>query len=188
MSTIKSSLGTLAAVASLATPAVDAAVQASPISNQPLNNLITSIDIDGNGTDDFEINADIQQISVVDILSLGSVFNAGELTPLTGGEAINGGLSFGDPAGFAEFLGNGTQYAGFGFQRDGNNHFAWLEFNFPDSTFTNGSIVGGAWETIADTTISAGGAIPEPRDAALAGGILAGIVAFIRHKLRRSKD
>lgn len=174
ISTIRSSIGTLAAVASLLTPAVDAAVQVSPISNEPLpGSSGIFIDIDGNGVDDFEINADFQVITGVS--GNGAVTNGGgALLPLSSGNLINGAESFNSSGDFGGFLSAGNQFAGF-------------EFSFPDSVFGNGSIVSGAWETVSGNGIEVG-AIPEPSDAALAGGVLAGIVAFFRRKFRRNKD
>ena len=97
------------------------------------------------------------------------------ISPLSEGSLINSGANFNSYADFSSFTGdiNGSiAFAGFLFQRDAQTHYAWLEFSFADETFSSGTLIGGAWESQANTAISAG-AIPEPSQFALVGGAFA---------------
>jgi len=173
---MKHSLGSLAAVAALAaTTSTEAVVIVSNFSNVDISSGVTEVDIDGNGQVDFEINSSFAEIASFtggEIVVDGTFIS---MAPLTEGSLINSGANYNSAANFNSFTGdiNGSiAFAGFLFQRDAQTHYAWLEFSFADETFSSGTLIGGAWESQANTAISAG-AIPEPSQFALVGGAFA---------------
>lgn len=180
---MKHSLGSLAAVAGLAAASsASGIVLQSPINNLDISTGITAIDIDGNGSNDFFVNSNIFAIS-------GDTPNSGiyigalstEMKVLAENEFVNAAGSYNDYAEFDEFYNGGSNFAGFVFERAGDTHYAWLEFYFPDPDMSGALVIGGAWESLSDTGITVG-AVPEPGQFALIGGVAALSMTLLRRR------
>lgn len=169
---MKNSIGSLAALATLAAPAlVEAAPQAAAFSNVALPFFeYINVDIDNDGTDDFSVYNNDGFVA----------FEASGLTLFTG-NFVNVGdtlAATGDAdAYYSSFSSSG--YVGVSFVTGGNTHAGWLYLDYTDTQAP--VLAGGAWETTAGESIVVG-AIPEPSTvAALAGaGALLGALAWRR--------
>ena len=182
---MKSSIGSLAALAALSAPvAVNAVITNSLISNIAFpSSGTTAFDIDNNGFDDGILNAIGVRIEANGLITNGG----GELLALSGGYIINSSSTYDGQANLDnDFLNNGTQYAGIQFDRGGNTHYGWLQINFSGSNFSDGTLVAAAWESDPNTAILAGAtaAVPEPAETAVALGLFATLAAFFRRRFR----
>jgi hypothetical protein len=189
---MKTSIGSLAALAAFAAPTVSEAIpippapQAAAFSNVALPYETSGsvyLNIDGDATDDFYVYSN--GISV-------RIFSTG--STLISGAPVAFGSSFApsDASVSSEYLnevGANTfmsGYYGFSFVTGGETHTAWVYFDFTGPTPL---AVNGAWETNIGSAITVG-AIPEPSTvAALAGAsALIGACAFRRRRLSSTSD
>jgi len=180
---MKNSIGSLAALAAFAAPALleatplPPAPQAASFSNVslPLNTTV-NFDIDGNSTTDFSVfsysNGLFVDISTsgsnyvtAATVNFGEVFSGENATQITSLNATS-------------FT---TGYYGFSFVSGVTTHAAWVSFDF---TGSNALVINGAWETSSGQPITVG-AIPEPSTvAAIAGATaLLGTLALRRRRL-----
>lgn len=178
MQHLKKSLGSLAAVAALApTQQATAATVFSTFSNVP---AVTTIDIDGNGVDDFDLNS------------------SGGLEPLVGGNetavdlssdplfftpnssSVNGSFNFASFPDISSVIGEGATYLGVRFDREGTTHYGYLAFDIP-TTFNTGTLLGGGWETIPLNGASVK-PVPEPATFTMLAGGLALLTASRRRR------
>lgn len=161
-----SAAATLAAFAALGASAQAALIFSPTISNlaiEPDSDYF--LDIDGNGTDDFELFTNGEDFT--DLLQAGASGNLvvanpdGFVSIFEVGDSIGSGSgtfgpqatvwNIGDssPPGLA---GLGTSYVGFSFEIGGALHYGWMEFSFPNADpFTGGTLVAAAYQGIAET-------------------------------------
>ena len=183
---MKNSIGSLAALAAFAVPAVvEAAPQVASFGNVALpyeTSGAIDFDVDGNGTNDFYV---FSNSIFVGLEAYGST--------LFTDSAVSFGsvVSTGDPT--TQFLlleevgvpSIGTSYFGISFTRDAQTHTGWVLFDF---TGDPKLAVSGGWESAAGQSISVG-AVPEPSAfAALAGAGALAVVCFRRRRKSRPSD
>jgi hypothetical protein len=157
-------IGTVAGLIGFAATA-PAAVVVSPINNQPLNATVNDLDLDGNGTTDFQVS----YFNLSDALLVGQ-------TPTNLVASINLDTqvrvySFNDPItatdptvqsiSITNLVGAGECYVGVNFLHGELQQVAWLRFNYPTATPTDGLLVAAAWQDVAGDPIRAG-EVPEP--------------------------
>jgi len=181
---MKNSIGSLAALAAFAAPALLEAVplpppaQSAAFSNVVLPNGSTlSFDIDGDSTLDFSLLTYSNGI-YIDISALGS--NHVTLEPVIFGDLFSGEATHQITSIDTTVFTNG--YYGFSFISGTSTHNAWVYFDFGGD---DKLVVNGGWQTIADESVTVGSAIPEPSTvAAIAGATaLLGTLALRRRRL-----
>ena len=169
-------------MAALAVPAaLNATVMLSSISNIAFTSG-SDLDIDGDGSSDFYLGGWDNYINAsgIGLIAIDGSYNIDRLSE---GEFINDGLSYdyGAPISSA----GGIFYAGVEFDISGGTHYGWLKIDAGDTgALEEITILAAAWESSADTEISAG-AIPEPRETVAALGLFAGLVALFRKRFRK---
>ena len=181
---MKNSIGSLAALAAFAIPAVlDAATQVAAFDNVTLpyeNSGSVDFDLDGDGTQDFYV---FSNSIFVGLEAYGdNLFTSG---PVTYGSFI----STADPN--TSFLlleevdtppSFGTGYLGLTFMTGGQPHIGWILLDYSGVPKL---AVSGAWESDAGQSISVG-AIPEPATTAALSGAGALILALGMRRRRQS--
>ncbi|MCF3649108.1 hypothetical protein [Synoicihabitans lomoniglobus] len=161
----------------------------SDISLGDYNDSVLELDIDGDSVTDFNISVFNTFSSGLNSLGTNaSAENLGSLQVFELGDSINSGWDFNSYSTFNDFVSGGTQYVGVQFDISGNTHFGWLEFNFLNTEFIDGTLVSAGWQATpgATATISALSAVPEPASAGLWSGIAASMVGFWRRRRRTS--
>jgi len=191
---LRKSLGSLAAVAALSTPAVaPATIQVSALSNINLPDSGSyNIDVDGDSLTDFSIDAANENISGSFINGAGynsiSATLSGPIPAIVynSNETVDAGLTYNDSADMGGFINSGTSYLAFSFFVGGSTRYGWMEFTLPfGSDLTDGTLNAIAWEDSGASIQT--GAVPEPAHAAIGGGIIAGLLAFFRRRRQRKQ-
>lgn len=194
--------------------ALTSAVEANPttFTNIPgvldLSNGLTNIDLDVDGAADIRINIQSLNGDGDRVFALKPfpasptvIFTGTDsyyLQPFALGDTIDGSLSTsGSPYGLlasdtsgSKFnnFDSGNDFIGFSFEKDGNTHYGWLQFDVADANSGNDgglqvtSLVG-QYESTPNTAI----VIPEPSTYALGLGLLAAGAAGIRARRRMKK-
>jgi hypothetical protein len=154
-------IGTVAGLIGFAATA-PAAVIVSPIDNQSLNAPVNDLDLDGDGTTDFQVS----------YANASDDFLTGQTaTNLVAGDtqvrvySFNDPIAATDPTGqsisITNLVGAGECYVGVNFLHGELQHVAWLRFNYPTATREEGRLVAAAWQDVAGDPIRAG-EVPEP--------------------------
>lgn len=179
---MKTSLGSLAAIACLAAPALHADPLLSAISNQPFaNDSDLALDIDGNGSTDFYLFANFAYAELYSAqpginFVTNTTYNFGDsITPAAPNSYVTG-LDLGT-----------TAYYGLSFDRGSATQLGWILIAMDPDYPWAGTILSAGWETTPATAISAGSpaAVPEPADTALGFGLFAGLAFAFRRRFAR---
>lgn len=193
---LRKSLGSLAAVAALSAPSVaPATIQVSALSNISLPNSGSyAIDIDGDTITDFTINPQLGFIE--GIFFNGGPDNAvaanggglGAATLYGAGQSVSGTLDFNaGQVDMSSFHNSSFAYLAFTFNVGSSERYGWMQFSFPEpDDLLNGTLHAAAWEDSGAAIAT--GAVPEPAHAAVGGGLLAGILAFLRRRRQRKQQ
>lgn len=182
---MKNSIGSLAALAAFAAPAMLNAVPTPSPQSAAFENVVlpfensgtVSIDIDGDSIDDFSVYSNSYSVRIQ---------TSGENLVTSAPLAFGSEFFIGDALAAYETLNSVSNvtfesgYYGFSFVTGGETHAAWVFFDF---TGPSPLAVNGGWETHPYHSITVG-AIPEPSAAgALAGaGALLGTLALRRRR------
>ncbi len=185
---LRPSFGSLAALtAAIALPsAAKSQVVMSALSNVSfVNESSVDLDIDGNGTADFKLFANsYSPLYNITPYNLSRIFaNGSYVRVFDSGETIGFGAT-GTYQTFDTIMGS-TGYVGVNFERDGQLNAAWLFFDFSagGSDPSQWKLTSAAWESTAGASITAGAsAIPEPAQAAVGLGLVAGMMAWLRRR------
>jgi MYXO-CTERM domain-containing protein len=186
-SSLRPSLGSLAAMVAITMPTtLDAQVVNSTFSNLTFANGSLSIDLDNNGQADFSLfaNAGLASLNAFNNGSVHLFPNGIYLSEYTFGSEITA-WGDGNSGEFGALSGH-TGYVGVVFERSGDLHAGWLQFDFTgtdDGPWTDGILLAGAWEATPEASIAAGAtAVPEPAHAAAGLGLLAAVGAWFRRR------
>jgi hypothetical protein len=188
--------GLASAVFVAAVPAQAALVYSGRIDDPVADNTSVFVDLDGDGTDDFDVSA---QSFFAGPFSVGQVlinaFGTNGVTGVSEGTAIDGSLAYSTPytvvssAFKVGFPPDGPKtasvVAGLKFDIDGATHYGWMRV----SGYANGDIPEArailhdfAYEDIADAAVIAPAAVPEPSSLALFALGAAGVAALKRRR------
>lgn len=174
---MKSSIGSLAALAAVAAPVLsEAAPVTASFSNVAISFTSQDIDIDGNGSNDFSVFANsflaFVQASSGSNFVVPSEFNEGDTVTVAAASSASWDFSK-EPS--------DVTYVGVSFERNAAAHAAWLRFE--TDAGNNLVLTGGAWESGAGAGILIPAAIPEPSAAAAWAG-MAGLLATLCRRRR----
>lgn len=188
---MKNSLGTLAAVAALAatatTTTVCADVQYATHLFDRVIHVYSGIDINNDGIEDYQLlNSNLNGNRLQGLYT--SQFNQPNQFAADGSDLHN--FAFGDvidsSSTYTDYGHITIDYpgiAGFNFYIGDALHYAWLQFVVDGDNLI---ILDGAWETIANTAITAI-AVPEPATLTTGIAALAGAAALLRRRSKRNR-
>lgn len=161
-----SAAATLAAFTALGASTAEAELILSPtVSNltiEPATNYF--LDIDGDGTDDFELSSNAEDYTdLLQVSGSGSLIVTNEdgfVAIFETGDAVGSGSGTFDPQARVwdalqtsppGLAGLGTSYVGFSFTISGETHYGWMEFSYPNANpFDGGTLVSAAYQGTAD--------------------------------------
>lgn len=185
---MKNSLGTLAAVAAIAATATTTTVCADvQYATHLFDRVIpvqTGIDINNDGIEDYRLlNSNRLQGLYTSQFNQPNQFAAdgGDIHDFAFGDVIDSSSTY---THFGYITIGYPGIAGFNFYIGDALHYAWLQFVVDGENLI---ILDGAWETTADTAITAIATVPEP--AILTTGIaaLAAAAALLRRRSKRNR-
>lgn len=179
---MKSSLGTLAAVAALAVAATTTASASVQYATHLFGDVIdpydsTYIDINNDGIADYEVLNGNRLMGVHFTFNEVAVSGT-QLQNFAFGDTIDSLLDY-SPSGLLNL--STSSIVGLRFYIDEDIHYAWLQFGFDEGDMI---ILNGAWETIANTSLEIA-AVPEPTTVAAGIALLAGAAALLRRRTKR---
>lgn len=197
---LRKSIGSLAAITALATPAIShAQVVASSATAHNLKSDFT-IDINGDGSQDvqFSFNSGYSYLAGLNGTTLAE--SSGYIALFSQGATINSlhitaSNTFISSEPYSSPFDGQTGYVGASFLVGSDSFNAWLEFDFNQDingntrgSVYNGHFVSAAWESTPGASIEAGAtaaAIPEPAHIAAGLGLVAGIASWLRRRKQR---
>lgn len=194
MSRSLSSLGSLAALATLvASTESHAFVFDASFSNVVLGFGDNFFDLDGNGSDDLNVNVYLNDGLGVLFPVNGSAYtvveNTSQADPLFPGDVVDNSGFYNGFASMEGLLNAEPSIVGVRFWREGELHFGWVAFDFSSGQIEGSTVLFGAWESTPGLGITVGvTAVPEPGHFALIGGLATGLALLVRRRSRRSTE